>query len=82
MLDQGKRYKIKKLIIHPEYMPPAIYNDIALIQLESQFQLSSYINAVCLANKRIADPMLVTQPAVVIGFGATSYGERYILALN
>jgi len=81
MLDQGKRYTIAKLIIHSGYLPPSIYNDIALIIIESKFVFSSFINAICLANKRITNLLLARQPAVVIGFGATSYGIQVTRAV-
>ncbi|KAI4458064.1 serine protease-related [Holotrichia oblita] len=40
--------KIKSIVVHPDYYRAALYNDIALIFLESQFTLDQHIDVACL----------------------------------
>lgn len=40
--------RIRRIHMHPEYNPPVIYNDIALLELETDVQFSMYIRPACL----------------------------------
>ncbi|XP_068193692.1 prostasin-like [Antennarius striatus] len=41
--------KASKIIIHPQYNPKEVYNDIALIQLSGPVNFTNFIRPVCLA---------------------------------
>ncbi|XP_075989698.1 venom protease-like [Anticarsia gemmatalis] len=43
---------IRNIIRHPEYRPPKVYNDIALLELATDVSFRNGIRAACLWNKR------------------------------
>lgn len=67
--NEANRYKVKRIISHPDYNPPSKYNDIALVETENPIKLSQYIVPACLdvANQGLDDRVLAT------GWGLTEY---------
>ncbi|XP_025198707.1 venom protease-like [Melanaphis sacchari] len=64
-----KDYKIVQRVVHPNYKPPLLYNDIALFRLEEDVTFSAYVRPICLN----ADPNLkLTAPQKVV---ATGWGQ-------
>ncbi|CAK1587424.1 unnamed protein product [Parnassius mnemosyne] len=47
-VDSSQRYKIVRIIRHPDYKPPKKYNDIALLQTEVDMTLNENIVPACL----------------------------------
>ncbi|KPJ08961.1 Transmembrane protease serine 2 [Papilio machaon] len=66
-VDASQRYKIKNIIKHPEYKPPMRYNDIALLETESQMTLSDKVVPACLH----VDMSERDERALASGWGAT-----------
>ncbi|CAH2099248.1 unnamed protein product [Euphydryas editha] len=58
---------IYQIISHPEYKPPAKYNDIALMKVKPDFVLSRHIRIACLNQNDTLDNKKLT----IIGFGKT-----------
>lgn len=66
-----KQVRIVDWIMHPAYKPPLIYNDIALLKLESRLELSRYLLPACLG-----DPVVTPKndgQVQAIGWGQLSF---------
>lgn len=67
---RAKDYKIVERIIHPNYRPPSLYNDIALFRLEKDVVFSAYIRPICLN----ADNLLKPSSVIATGWGQIEFG--------
>uniref|UniRef100_A0A2H8TWH4 Serine protease snake n=1 Tax=Melanaphis sacchari TaxID=742174 RepID=A0A2H8TWH4_9HEMI len=67
-LDQPKDYRIVQHVIHPEYKPPSLYNDIALFRLERDVKFSDAVRPICLNS----DPSLTPLKQKLTGWGRIS----------
>ncbi|XP_075987364.1 mast cell protease 1A-like [Anticarsia gemmatalis] len=47
-LELWKVHKIKRAVIHPEYKPPSKYNDIALLETETEIEFGKDLLPACL----------------------------------
>ncbi|CAG4957414.1 unnamed protein product [Parnassius apollo] len=65
-VDSSQRYKIKRIIRHPDYKPPKKYNDIALLQTEVDMTLNENIVPACLH----VDTTAPDERALASGWGA------------
>lgn len=65
-----KDYRIIQRIIHPNYKPPSIYNDIALFRLEKKVEFSEYARPICLNTDKSMKPLM----AIATGWGQDGYG--------
>lgn len=63
--------KVKRMIIHRDYNPSNFDNDIALLELESAFQMQPHVVPICLPEK---DEEFIGQAAMVAGWGKLSFG--------
>ncbi|XP_050421565.1 venom protease-like [Adelges cooleyi] len=63
-------YEIVKRVIHPNYQPPSLYNDIALFRLNKNVEFSSYVRPLCLN----IDRSLTPTRAVATGWGQIQSG--------
>lgn len=62
-----KDYKIVERIVHPNYKPPSLYNDIALFRLERDVEFSAFVRPICLNTDHSFRP-----PAIIAtGWGRT-----------
>ncbi|XP_043270932.1 serine protease 33-like [Venturia canescens] len=68
----GSSISIKRTIRHPSYSPPAMYGDIALLELEESVNFTNRIQPACLHQQYHHGP----PSAWVCGWGATEYGEE------
>lgn len=64
-------------IVHPEYDPPAVYNDIALFRLKDAVKFNEYFRPICLHD---ADK-LFNRHLIATGWGALGYGEYSTLSI-
>ena len=69
--QKGITSVIKDIITHPDYKPPAMYADIALIQLMTPVSFSTSVRPACLYQPFDTVP---TQ-AWVSGWGVTEYSK-------
>lgn len=60
----------KKVLIHSQYDPPSLRNDIALLILETPFKLSANVAIACIATKPPVDD---SSKCVVSGWGKNGY---------
>ncbi|XP_026808260.1 venom protease-like [Rhopalosiphum maidis] len=60
--------EIVQRILHPNYKPPSMYNDIGLYRLNTPVQFNRFILPVCINS----DEQLTTKQAIAIGWGRTS----------
>ncbi|XP_063836865.1 serine protease snake-like [Ostrinia nubilalis] len=71
----ARDYKIKRFLLHPEYKPPAKYNDIALLETEKRIVfLNKHIVPACL-DAGDADVESDAEMASATGWGALGDGE-------
>lgn len=68
---QGRNYQVVKRIPHPEYNPPLVYNDLALLELGEVIAFTIFIKPACLR-----DPFQDKNPDVLVatGWGLTESG--------
>ncbi|XP_037820128.1 trypsin-1 [Lucilia sericata] len=69
--DPGITRKVARVIIHPQYNPTTIVNDVALLRLESPIQFNDKIRPVCLPNR---NHNFDNKDAVVAGWGLIKEG--------
>lgn len=63
---------VQRIIIHEEYYAAGLRNDIALLLLDSPFNLTKVVSTVCLPEKE--EDMDVTN-CVVTGWGKDAFGK-------
>lgn len=63
--------KVKRMIIHRDYNPANFDNDIALLELESPYQVQPHVVPICLPEK---EESFIGQQAMVAGWGKLSFG--------
>ncbi|CAK9800280.1 Serine protease snake [Anthophora plagiata] len=69
-----QRIPISDIISHPRYKRSTNYNDVAILKLKTQVQLSKTVKPICLQTKSLHTIRITPRtPLVVIGWGATSY---------
>ncbi|PCH62604.1 MAG: hypothetical protein COC19_02530, partial [SAR86 cluster bacterium] len=71
-LNDGQRFSVEQLIIHPNFNFSTLENDIALIQLNA----ATTITPVILAPPFISESVFINQASVAIGWGNTSATEE------
>lgn len=64
---------VKQILVHPKYQPPAIYHDIAIMELTEPIHLSPIVQPVCLATKHMYGNNLVGYKSTVSGFGDSGF---------
>lgn len=64
---------IKNMMRHPDYHPPAMYADIALMELQTSVTFNTFIRPACLYQHYDKVP----EKALVSGWGATEFGKNY-----
>lgn len=69
-VNRPNDYKIVEHIIHPDYNPPSLYNDIALFRLETNVAFSEKVRPICLNT----DPNLTPSKQIATGWGRISTG--------
>lgn len=73
--QHGVTTTISKMIRHPSYKPPTIYNDIALIKLSTVITFNKDIRPACLYQEYD----IVPEQAWVSGWGVTEFGTFKVL---
>lgn len=68
---------IKKIVRHPSYKPPAMYADIAVLQLDKSLQFGKEIRPACLHQRFDNVPV----KAIASGWGVTEFG-LYIFSIQ
>jgi len=68
--DRPKDYQIVEHVIHPDYNPPSLYNDIALFRLERNVVFSEKVRPICLNT----DPSFTPLKQIATGWGRISTG--------
>lgn len=63
----GFRHEISSIIVHPDYNPPSIGNDIALVQVNTPFTFTDLVQPIQISSIDIGGQV----PAVVSGWGFT-----------
>lgn len=63
---------VKRMIVHRDYNPNTFENDIALLELETGFEVQPHVIPICLPKE---SETYVGDVAHVAGWGKLSYGE-------
>ncbi|ROT85064.1 serine proteinase [Penaeus vannamei] len=72
--DRHEDFLVGEVVLHPEYLRPESYHDLALIKLGRRVVFNSHINPVCLPWGREAERDLTGEALVITGWGATEHG--------
>lgn len=67
-------FKVKRVIIHPDYHPPAKYHDIAIIELDRPVKSSVYVDLACPDMSRYHNETTYT----ISGYGKTEFAGNQI----
>lgn len=68
--------EIVQRIVHPNYEPPSVYNDIGLFRLNASVQFNRFVLPICLN----AETQLATEQNVIaVGWGRTGPGTIVIV---
>lgn len=71
----GTEYPVQKIIIHPDYKYRQYYNDMSLLQIRSEVELTQKVYPVCLPSESLRDKILTNNNNVTVtGWGDTSFG--------
>ncbi|KAL4084357.1 hypothetical protein QTP88_028180 [Uroleucon formosanum] len=68
-------YQIDQRVVHPNYQPPSMYNDIALFRLDQDVEFSAYVRPICLNT----EPKLKSSPSQIVittGWGRIRNGNE------
>lgn len=65
--------EVVRSILHPNYEPPSVYNDLGLYLLNASVQFNRFVLPVCL---NTAEMRLEAKEAIAIGWGRTGSGIR------
>lgn len=65
-----QEYTVAEQIVHPEYKPPKIYNDIALLKLDRRVNFTKSVRPACLQ----VDEQLNDNKLIATGWGVTEFG--------
>lgn len=69
--DNAKEYEIVEIVVHSNYNPSYVYNDIALYRLETDVEISAHIRPLCLNT----NPSLRYKKASAAGWGRTTQSK-------
>ncbi len=65
---------VRRMIVHRDYNPETFDNDIALLELETPFEMKPHVVPICLPEQ---DYHLVGEFAHIAGFGKLNYGKLF-----
>lgn len=68
--------EIVKRILHPNYKPPSVYNDIGIFRLNAPVQFSQFILPICLNTET---QLAVEQNLIAVGWGRIGPGIIIII---
>ena len=72
-------FRVSRVIAHPQYRSPKQYNDIALVELESEMRFNEYSRPACLNSETSIDQ----QSAIATGWGNTGlFGDSSEILLK
>ncbi|CAH1153437.1 unnamed protein product [Phaedon cochleariae] len=71
--SQHMDYRVSSIIVYPDYNWPQVYNDIALLRLQTRVVFTRFIRPACLANSRF----LKTGKPLATGWGKTGFNDPY-----
>ncbi|GBN31371.1 Clotting factor B [Araneus ventricosus] len=74
-VDEGYPVKVKKIVVHEDYIPRQNHHDIAMLTLDKEI-LSPYVAHICLPSPQIAKRNLTGAYTSLLGWGHTSFGGR------
>ncbi|XP_044258983.1 serine protease snake-like [Tribolium madens] len=69
--DHKQELNVLQTIAHPDYKPPAKYNDIGLVKLEKPIELNSYARPACLYTEK----SISVEKGIATGWGFTSFAS-------
>ncbi|KOC66990.1 Serine protease snake [Habropoda laboriosa] len=72
-----QRIQISDIMYHPGFKRSTNYNDVAILKLKTQVQLSKTVKPICLQTKSLGIISITPRtPLVAIGWGATSFEDE------
>jgi len=69
-IAKPKDYRIVQHIVHPGFKRPVKYNDIALLRLETNVELSAFVRPICLNSDPLSNPTKL----IATGWGSIDEG--------
>jgi hypothetical protein len=75
---QPVNYLVVDIIRHPDYKPPAKYNDIALLKLDRRVEFNEFIRPACLYTRDTFD----VNKTVATGWGRIDFGKNVLCFMN
>lgn len=69
----GKLIRVRDIVRHPSYKPPAVYADLALLELDEIVKFGAEVKPACLYTEFDSTPLQVW----ATGWGITGIGEYF-----
>lgn len=67
--------QIDKIIVHPKYSSSTFANDIALLKLTEEAEITMYVRPVCLWEENISLESVIGRKGIVVGWGFDETGK-------
>ncbi len=75
-----QEFQVHKIITHPDYNPDSLRDDIAIIRLSTEANLSNYVQPICLWNlNKVAVSEVTNKLGTVVGWGVTETDELSVI---
>ena len=71
----------KHISVHPAFNSKNLYNDFALVHLDTPFNLDDHIFPICLPNQH-STPFVEDDDCYAMGYGKDSFGRQKVLFDN
>lgn len=62
---------VHRIVLHPDFNPDNLFNDVAVLLLETPFKIAAHINTICLP-----EPDYLQQGCLTTGWGKDKFGNR------
>lgn len=70
-----KEYKVKKMILHPEYDSESVNNDVAIMYLDGTVDINAGVEPIELSDKATVN--YFNKECIITGWGALSEGKPF-----
>lgn len=72
-LRHAQQRRVRRVIIHKDYLPSTFDNDIALLQLNRPLQFTSRVQPVCTFTNKTEEENMNFSACFISGWGSTQY---------
>ena len=67
---------VAKIVVHPSFEYKRVWNDVALLFVEDDFELAEHINPVCLPTSTTDENEYIQTQCTATGWGRNKFGNK------